>query len=149
MHRDSDSARGASSGGRFPPGLIGSLLLLTIIIVFALAGLASIGNWSKVLRVGAAALTYAIVLLTLSRGTASLRLGAFAAAGAAGGAVSGLVRPETSSALLFASVAASALLLAPLHWGALRSRSRLIQRSPSASFLRTFPGGRSPDRSPS
>ncbi|HEU4648721.1 MAG TPA: hypothetical protein VFS33_06640 [Gemmatimonadales bacterium] len=113
-----------TASATYAPGLLGSLALLGIIIALALAQLAWAGNWPKVLRVAAAAATYAAVLLPLCRTHVTLRPSAFIAAGAAAGAVSGLVRPTTSAALVGASVLGAALLLGPLHWWALRTWQR-------------------------
>ena len=80
----------------------------------------SAGNWPKVLRVVAAAGTYALLLLALCRGRSKARIESFIAAGAAAGAVSGLVRPSVSPAVVVAGMLGAGLLLAPLHWLALR-----------------------------
>ena len=124
-------------GMLYAPGLVMSLVPLAAIIIFALFGLGAAGNWPKLFRVAAAALSYGMVLLWLSRGSDSLRFGAFLAAGATAGAVSGLARPAASTGLVLASVAGAALLLAPLHWGALRTRSRLLRSRPAPSSLRS------------
>lgn len=110
-----------ASTSRYPPGLVPSLILLGAIVTLALLGLAWSGNWPKVLRVVLAAATYIALLLLLSRAR-SLRLAAFMGAGAAAGAVSGMARPETTPALIAASAFGAALLIAPLHWWALRTR---------------------------
>ncbi len=95
---------------RYPAGLLPSLAVLGAIVAFALIGLAAVGNWPKVLRVAAAAATYALLLLSVCRGRSEPRPGAFLVAGAAAGAVSGLLRPG--------------LLLGPFHWWALRTWQR-------------------------
>ena len=123
--------------GPNPSGLVASMALLAVVIVFALVGLATVGNWSKFSRVAAAALTYGAVLLALSRGTASPRPGMFVIAGAAAGAVNGFARPGTSAGLVVASIAGAVLLLAPLHWAALRSRTRILQRRPPLPAFHT------------
>jgi hypothetical protein len=113
------------------------MALLAVVIVFALVGLATVGNWSKFSRVAAAALTYGVVLLALSRGTASPRPGMFVIAGAAAGAVNGFARSGTSAGLVVASIAGAALLLAPLHWAALRARVRILRRRPPLPAFHT------------
>lgn len=106
---------------RYPAALPASLIVLGAIVTFALIGLALAGKWPKVARVGAAAATYAIFLLIEHRSRPELRLAFFLAAGAAAGAVSGLLRASTSWSLVVASTLGAALLLAPLHWWALRT----------------------------
>jgi hypothetical protein len=108
------------SGG----ALRGSLVLLAAVVVFALVGLAAAGNWPKFARVSAAAGTYGIVLLGFGMRTMP-RLRLFITAGAAAGAVSGLVRPSTSLALVTAGALGAGLLLAPLHWWAVRAWQRI------------------------
>lgn len=110
-----------SRAGRYPPGLLASLALLAVIVAVALIGLATAGTWAKVFRVAAAAVTYSILLIVLGRGRAEVPLVRFIAAGAGAGAVSGVARAATWPTLLAASVLGAALLLAPLHWWALRT----------------------------
>jgi hypothetical protein len=105
---------------RYPAGLVPSLFVLGAVVAFALVGLAAAGNWPKVLRVVAAAGTYALLLLALCRGRSKARIESFIATGAAAGAVSGLVRPSVSPAVVVAGMLGAGLLLAPLHWLALR-----------------------------
>lgn len=109
---------------RYAAGLLPSLMVLGVVVAFALVGLASAENWPKVLRVTAAAVTYCVVLLALCRRQPDLRIGAFITAGAAAGVVSGLTRPSISLAVMAAGMLGAGLLLGPLHWLAIRSRSR-------------------------
>jgi hypothetical protein len=120
--------------GRYPPGLLASLALLAVIVAVALIGLAISGNWAKMFRVSAAAATYSIVLLALGRGGAAPSVGLFMAAGGAAGAVSGVARAAMSPTLVAASVIGAALLLAPLHWWALRTW--LALREPGVTSTR-------------
>lgn len=122
--------------GRYPPGLLASLALLAVIVAVALIGLAISGNWAKVFRVSAAAATYSIVVLVLGRGSAAAPVASFMAAGAAAGAVSGVARAATSPTLVAASVLGATLLLAPLHWWALRTW--LAVREPGVTSTRGF-----------
>ena len=119
---------------RYPSGFLASLALLAVIVAVALVGLATSGNWAKVFRVSAAAVTYSIVLLVIGRGSTAAPLGSFMSAGAAAGAVSGVARAATSPALVAASVLGATLLLAPLHWWALRTWVAL--REPGVTFTR-------------
>ena len=120
--------------GRYPPGLLASLALLAVIVAVALIGLAISGNWAKMFRVSAAAATYSIVLLALGRAGAAPSVGLFMAAGGAAGAVSGVARAAMSPTLVAASVIGAALLLAPLHWWALRTW--LALREPGVTSTR-------------
>jgi hypothetical protein len=114
---------------RYPAGLRPSLLGLGAIIALALLGLAGDGNWSKMLRVALATGTYATLLLAFCRWQKALHVSAFLMAGAAAGAVSGVVRPAIPTpALVVASALGAGLLLGPLHWWALRTWQRLGQR---------------------
>jgi hypothetical membrane protein len=116
--------------GAAPPAardLLTSLAILTGIVLFALAGLATDRNWAKIERVGFSFLTYAGILLTLMgvRAHVIQRDGAvplrwFIAAGAAAGIVSGLVRPEFRFSVLVAGTVAAATLIASAHWLGLR-----------------------------
>lgn len=115
----------------YPIGLRSSLALLAAIVGIALIGLGAAGNWPKVLRAAAAAATYVVARLLLSRGRNTQQLHAFVAAGVVAGAVSGLARPATSAALVAASALGAGLLLGPMHWWALRSRERLARQAPS------------------
>jgi hypothetical protein len=103
-----------------------SLLLVGVVVLLALGGLASDANWPKLLRVATAFLGYATVLLTTARRGESPALPAFVLAGAAAGLLSGVVRPEPMP-LVFVVVMtlASAALLGPVHWLALRHHRRV------------------------
>lgn len=110
--------------------LYASLVLLGAVVAFGLAGLASDGNWPKVLRVATAAAGYAAVLLGAGRRSEKLLpWRAFAAAGAVAGLLSGVVRSETGATLLLAQTAAGALLLGSFHWLALGSWRSLLPPS--------------------
>lgn len=108
-----------------------SLLLLAGVVTFALIGLATDGNWPKVLRVAAAFCAYAGVLAMLVRRRAAhvqteIPFAWFAAAGAAAGVMSGVVRPEFRLDVLLAGTVAAACLLAGIHCLALRMWRRLL-----------------------
>jgi hypothetical protein len=110
--------------------LLASVGLLCAVVLFALAGLGSDGNWPKVLRVGAAAAAYLTVLLSLAlRRDAGRPLPwwTFAAAGAAAGGASAAVRAlmgpapaGNAAAGAVVAAAGAALLLGTVHWAALR-----------------------------
>jgi hypothetical protein len=104
-----------------------SLLLLGAVVAVALIGLSIDGNWPKVLRVGAAAGTYAGMMLVLARSHApgrAIEWWRFAAAGTAAGIVSGLLRPALGGATI-AVDAVAAVVLATVHWGGLALSERL------------------------
>jgi len=111
-----------------------SLALIGAVVVFALIGLATDHNWPKLLRVSLAFATYAGSLLGSTR---RARAGAdrpisyswFALAGALAGLVSGIVRPEFRFDVLVAGTMAAAILLAGVHWLALRYWRRLLPRT--------------------
>lgn len=113
-----------------------SLALISVVVLFALIGLASDRNWPKVLRVGVSFAVYASVLLALAR-FQSQRLSArnsvpfawFVLAAASAGIVSGLVRPQFRLDVLVAGTIASALLLGSVHWFALRTWEKLFDRT--------------------
>ena len=113
--------------------LLASVALLGAVVAFALIQLALDGNWPKVIRVGCAAGTYVTILLSLAwRGSArpaGVRYAWFAAAGAASGLVSGMLRPVPASAPLITGVIGAALLLGGVHWGALHGWRRLLPAS--------------------
>ena len=112
-----------------------SLLLLAAIILMALIGLASAGNWPKVLRVGLAFGAYALVLLTGSSLRATSRSHAvapywlFSVAGASAGLVSGLVRPTIQPAVVLVSILAGAFLLSTVHWAGALSYDKVLGTS--------------------
>ena len=110
-------------------GLRRSLLLLGVVIAIALAGLAIDGNWPKVLRVAAAAGTYAAALLVLARpGTdVSRRWWWFAVAGVCAGVASGLFRPEPGAASI-AVDSGAAIVLATMHWMGLGLSEKVRQK---------------------
>jgi hypothetical protein len=112
--------------------LLASLGVLTVVVTFALAGLATDANWPKLLRVACSFATYAGVLLGLARAfparleaSRSVPFAWLSAAGAAAGVVSGLVRPEIVTGMLVGGTLAAATLLAGVHWLALRHWRRL------------------------
>ncbi|HJU87203.1 MAG TPA: hypothetical protein VJ788_07555 [Gemmatimonadota bacterium] len=106
--------------------LAASLFVLGAIVVLAIVGLVTDGNWPKIARVATAFLSYVVVLLA-GRGAAGERVPfrAFALAGGACGLVSGLVRAEVRGAVVAAGVLAGAFLLGGMHWLALRGWRRL------------------------
>jgi hypothetical protein len=109
-----------------------SLALLAAVLLIALVTLALQGTWPKVLRVAAAGTAYCAVLLAAARGDPR-RYAPFAAAGAACGLVSGVVRPAVDPRVVAVQLVAGALLLGGFHWFALRTwralRGRLMPAS--------------------
>ena len=110
-----------------------SLVLIGVVVVFALVGLATDHNWPKLLRVSLAFATYAGTLLAFTqahraRSSAATPMGYkwFMIAGALAGLVSGIVRPEFRLDVLAAGTIATAVLLAGVHWLALRYWRRLL-----------------------
>lgn len=96
-----------------------SIALIAVVVVLALVGLATDGNWPKILRVGLSFLAYAGTLEAWRRAAAArptLPFLWFASAGAAAGLVSGLVRPELHLSILLAGTVAATLLLGGVHW---------------------------------
>jgi hypothetical protein len=122
------------TGSRAARDLLMSLALLTGVVSFALAGLATDHNWPKLARVGFAFVTYAGILLAFLRYRAdTIRdrvapLHWFITAGAAAGIVSGIVRPEFRFSVLIAGTIAAATLIASAHWLGLR-QWRALRRS--------------------
>jgi len=118
---------GTQSLSRTQRDLIASLAALAAVVAIALVGLATDGNWPKILRVGASFGAYCFVLLTFlrHRGAAmrdatSIPLYWFTAAAAAAGIISGIVRPQFDPRVLVVGTVASALLLGSVHYLALR-----------------------------
>ena len=119
--------------------LIVSIGLLTAMIMIADVTLALQGNWPKILRITLAAATYVAVLGATLRITgrfgappARLPVWPFLVAGAAGGLVSGVVRPDLSAPVVIASAVLTPTLLGSFHWIALQRwswiRSRITRR---------------------
>ncbi|HET6637278.1 MAG TPA: hypothetical protein VFH82_00650 [Gemmatimonadota bacterium] len=103
-----------------PGDLAASLLLMAAVVVLAIGGLASDGNWPKVARVATSFLTYVVVLLA-ARGSVRKHLEGipyriFALAGGAAGLASGLVRTEVQGFVLIVGAVAGGLLLGGVHW---------------------------------
>ena len=114
--------------------LIVSIALLSAVVMIADLTLAFLGDWTRIVRVTLGAATYVAVLGSILKTTG--RLGApparlpvwmFWAAGAAGGLMSSLARPEFSWSVVLLSTVLAPLLLATFHWFSLRTWSR-IQR---------------------
>ena len=97
-----------------------SIALMAVVVALALIGLATEGNWPKILRVSLSFVTYAGTLLAWRNGWRSPRATLpflwFASAGAAAGVVSGLVRTQFHWSVLLAGTAGAALLLGGVHW---------------------------------
>ena len=115
---------------RFRKDVLVSLGILSLVIAFALTGLALDGNWPKVARVAAAYVSYSSVLLIFLRvdRDQTPRITWFVVAGAIAGLVSGLVRPNINIALIAAQMIAGAVLLAGAHWVAISRWRTLRQR---------------------
>ena len=115
--------------------LLASVGLLTAVVLLAVTGLGSDGNWPKVLRVGAAAVAYLSILVALALrrdAERALPWWAFATAGGTAGVVSAAVRaaagPDVEGNFAAGAVAAAAgaaLLVGTVHWAALRHWRRL------------------------
>lgn len=100
-----------------------SVALIGGVVFLALIGLATDGNWPKILRVSLAFAAYATVLLGLAayrKNSSSIPFAWFAAAGVSAGVVSGLVRPEIDAGVLIAGSIAAGLLIAGVHCLAIR-----------------------------
>ena len=113
--------------------LVLSLALIGVVVSLALIGLATEGNWPKVLRVSLSFVAYAGTLLLLARIPRSGRgvgqpipYAWFVAAGAIAGVVSGAVRPAFQVGVLIAGTIAAACLLAGVHCFALRNWRKLL-----------------------
>jgi hypothetical protein len=102
--------------------------LLGVVVVVALSGLASSGNWPKVIRVSLAASAYlgTLTLVQLVRAarraeTGPLPFVAFFAAGALAGTASGLLRPIVDPVVVVVAALCAGALLGGVHWLGLRS----------------------------
>ena len=122
--------------------MILSIGLLTGVIVIGDLVLAFRGDWTRIVRVTLGGATYVGVLGVILKSTgrlgappARLPLWMFWTAGAAGGLMSGLARPEFSLWVVAASTILAPLLLATFHWFSLRTWSRVKGRvtSPTAA----------------
>jgi hypothetical protein len=118
--------------------LMASLCVLTLLIVFALSGLALEENWSKLWRVliGFSAYVFALLLAIgvydlKGKRRAGLPFLAFALAGAAAETSSGWLRPAAGTTFDLWTALAAALLIGGTHWLALRAwrplRRRILQ----------------------
>jgi hypothetical protein len=119
--------------------LILSIGLLTAVIMIADVSLAIQGNWPTILRVTLAAATYVAVLGATLKAAGRfgapperLPVWAFLVAGAAGGLVSGVVRPDGSAPVIIASAVLTPTLLGTFHWIALQRwswiKARIVRR---------------------
>lgn len=126
--------------------LTASLAVSGVLVVFALAGLSLQGNWSKVMRVLLAWLTYGAVLLGMAWARQALFASEdrvpywlFALAGAGAGVVSGLLHPAGSTRLVVVSGLLTAVLLGGLHYLVVREWRGIMARMASGT-------GRASDR---
>lgn len=115
--------------------LIVSLSVLTVLIAFALSGLAFDENWRKLLRVLTGFSAYVVVLLSAlaiygstGRRAARLPFRAFALAGGAAEISSGWLRPEARMPVDILTAMAAALLIGGAHWLALRAWRPLYEK---------------------
>ena len=101
--------------------LVVSLFLLSGIVVVALAGLATDGNWPKILRVGTALAAYfGVMALQLRRSAPDANRSRlpwlwFVTAGIAAGVLSNLVRPETNAVFVVSGAIGGAVLSSVHH----------------------------------
>jgi hypothetical protein len=122
--------------------LRGSLILLFAVLSIALVGLATEGNWPKLLRVAGAGCAYATTLLVVRRrGASADRWFPFAVAGSCAGITSGLLRLDPGAAPVVID-AAAATLLATVHWIGLGLSERV--RSAVGSRTMENPGSHGP-----
>ena len=115
--------------------LYASLLVMSILVAFALTGLAWDENWRKLLRVALGFAAYVVALVTAirvysldKRERVSLPLWAFALAGAAAEASSGWLRPQARWSVDIPTVTMAALLIGGAHWLGLRLWRPLRER---------------------
>ena len=120
--------------------LVLSIGFLTGVIVIADLILAFRGDWTRIVRITLGAATYVGVLGVILKSTgllgappARLPVWMFWAAGAAGGLMSSLARPEFSLTVLVGSTILAPLLLATFHWFSLRTWSRISGRATSTT----------------
>src|SRR5207253_10440863 len=99
---------------------------LSVVVTFALIGLATDHNWPKMWRVSSAFIAYAAALLIQARTSAgTLQWRWFAIAGAAAGLVSGIVRPEFHVSVLIAGAILAPLVFGSMHWLGLKQWRKL------------------------
>jgi hypothetical protein len=98
-----------------------SLAILSVVICFALIGLAFDHNWPKLVRVALAFLTYASVLSAFARSAnARPQYRWFVLAATAAGIVSGVARTVFSWQILVAGAIGAPLFIGGVHYLALR-----------------------------
>jgi hypothetical protein len=102
--------------GRRLPALDATLLALGGLLLFIEIGLATDGNWPKMLRVGVAVAGYVTMLLVTGARRQPFSPWRYVASALVGGALSGIVRPEIRPAFAVAQAVLAALLLGPAHW---------------------------------
>lgn len=118
--------------------LCASLFIITLLVVFALSGLAHDENWRKLLRVSLGFSAYLITLIAAIgvyslRGRARLPFWVFAVAGALAEASSGWLRPSARVTVDVPTMLAAAALIGGVHWLALRSWRPVKERITRAS----------------
>ena len=101
-------------GRRLTP-LDTTLLALGALLVFIEVGLATDGNWPKMLRVGVALAGYVATLLATGARRHPFSIARYVVAGLVAGALSGVLRPEIRPAFAAAQAVLAALLLGPAH----------------------------------
>lgn len=119
--------------------LCASLFIITLLVAFALSGLAHDENWRKLVRVSLGFSAYLTTLLAALyvyslRGKAGLPFQVFALAGALAEASSGWLRPSARAVVDVPTVIAAALLVGGAHWLALRAWRPLNERIRRASL---------------
>lgn len=120
--------------------LLLSLCLFSLLVAFALSGLAWEENWRKLLRVLIGFTTYVTILLAalgayglFRKSSARFPFWAFALAGAMAEVSSGWLRPAATRSVDLLTALAAAVLIGGVHWLALRAwrplRARILARS--------------------
>jgi hypothetical protein len=119
--------------------LYASLFIITLLVAFALSGLAHDENWRKFVRVSLGFSAYIITLVAALRvrglkGKTRLPFWLFALAGALAEACSGWLRPSARVAVDVPTVIVAAILIGGTHWLALRSWRPFNERIRRASL---------------
>jgi hypothetical protein len=104
-------------------------VVLAFVLILALVGLALEQNWSKLMRVAAAAVVYLACMVLIARRSGPSVQGPrwryFVIAGALAGLASGLLRTAGGARWIIADVVGAGLLVATVHWLAVHYGPRL------------------------
>ncbi|HEV7843454.1 MAG TPA: hypothetical protein VGO69_07135 [Pyrinomonadaceae bacterium] len=135
MASSREERRGGYDDATSRSDMAASLCVLTLLIAFALSGLAWDENWRKLLRVLAGFSAYVIVLLSalgvhrlIAKRRARLPFRAFALAGAMAEISSGWLRPAARMPIDLLTALAAAFLIGGVHWLTLRAWRPLHER---------------------